>query len=202
MRFLLVSNNRHKLEELQRILLPLGIEVVTAAQLGVSLDGIEETGDTFEKNAMIKAMAGFERTGLPSIADDSGLSVDVLGGRPGVYSARYGGEGATESQKNEKLLKELENVPDEHRTAKFVCCICCVINKNETVTARGECKGKIGFEQVGTNGFGYDPIFMVDENRSFAQLSDAEKDSISHRGNALKIFYNRISEYTEKTKKE
>lgn len=201
MRFLLVSNNRHKLEELQRILLPLGIEVMTAASLGISLDGIEETGDTFEENAMIKAMAGYEKTGLPSIADDSGLAVDVLGGRPGVYSARYGGEGATESQKNEKLLKELENVPDEQRTAKFVCCICCVVNGREAVTARGECKGKIGYRQVGTNGFGYDPIFMIDENRSFAQLTDEEKDSISHRGNALKIFRDRISEYT-KTKKE
>lgn len=195
MKFLLVSNNKHKLEEMQRILLPLGIELVTASQIGVSLDGIEESGTTFEENARIKATEGFKRSGLPSIADDSGLSVDALGGRPGVYSARYCGENTPASVKNEKLLKELENVADAERTAKFVCCICCVLGSGKVLTARGECPGKIGYEPIGENGFGYDPIFTVADNKSLAQLTDAEKDGISHRGNALRAFYKLAAEY-------
>lgn len=195
MKFLLVSNNKHKLQEMQRILSPLGIELVTAAQIGISLANIEENGATFEENAKIKAMAGFQRSGLPSIADDSGLAIDALGGRPGVYSARYCGEGTPDSVKNENILKELENVNDAERTAKFVCCICCIVSENTELTAKGECLGKIGYKQIGDNGFGYDPIFNVAGGKSFAQLTDDEKDKISHRGKALKAFYGLAEKY-------
>lgn len=200
MEFLLASNNKHKLAEMQRILEPLGVTVVTARQKNISLDDVIENGSTFAENALIKAKAGFLRSGMPTIADDSGLVVDALNGRPGIYSARYCGEGATDEQKNTAILAEMQDVSDEKRTARFVCSICCVISENEVITADGECNGKIGYRMLGQNGFGYDPIFMVDGNISFAQLDDSEKDKISHRGRALANFCAKLQDFLSNKK--
>lgn len=200
MEFLLASNNKHKLAELQRILEPLGVTVVTARQKNISLDDVIENGSTFAENALIKAKAGFLRSGMSTIADDSGLVVDALDGRPGIYSARYCGEGATDEQKNTAILAEMQDVSDEKRTARFVCSICCVISENEVITADGECHGKIGYRMLGQNGFGYDPIFMVDGNTSFAQLDDCEKDKISHRGRALAVFCAKLQNFLSSKK--
>lgn len=170
--------------ELERILAPLGIDAVSTKAKGISLDDVEETGTTFEENAYLKAKAACDKTGLPAVADDSGLCVDALNGEPGVYSARYAGENATDEQRYQKLLYNLKDVPAEKRTARFVSAVCCVWPSGESLTVRGECEGTIGARPLGENGFGYDPVFMVGE-KSFAQLSAEEKDAISHRGRAL-----------------
>ncbi len=184
MQFIIATGNAHKLLELERILAPLGIDAVSTKTLGISLDDVEETGETFEENAYIKAKAACDKTGLPAVADDSGLCVDALNGQPGVYSARYAGENATDGQRIEKLLENLQDVPKEHRTARFVSAVCCVWPNGDTLSVRGECEGTIGFSPLGENGFGYDPVFMVGE-KSFAQLTAEEKDAVSHRGRAL-----------------
>ncbi|HPU57925.1 MAG TPA: XTP/dITP diphosphatase [Candidatus Avimonas sp.] len=195
MKFVIATHNQKKLKELSRILKPLGIEAVTAADLGIKLEEVEETGSTFEENAELKAAAACRQTGLPSVADDSGLQVDALNGAPGVFSARYAGEGATDADRNNKLLLEMSGIPDEKRSARFVSAICCVFPSGDKVYARGECEGKIGYEPKGENGFGYDPLFVVSDGRTYAQLSDEEKDAISHRGNALRIFSQNLKEY-------
>lgn len=184
MQFIIATGNAHKLLELERILAPLGIDAVSTKAKGISLDDVEETGTTFEENAYLKAKAACEKTGLPAVADDSGLCVDALHGQPGVYSARYAGENATDEQRYQKLLENMKDIPKEQRTARFVSAVCCVWPNGETLTVRGECEGEIGDAPLGENGFGYDPIFMVGD-KSFAQLSPAEKDAISHRGKAL-----------------
>lgn len=185
-KFLIASNNAHKVIELNRILNPLGINAVTAKEYGVDLGDVEETGTTFAENAEIKARAAFEKTGIPSIADDSGLMVDALDGRPGVYSARYAGENATDEDRYNKLLSEMKDVPDEKRTARFVSSICCIIDNDNIIKVEGYAEGKIGYEPFGEDGFGYDPVFITSNSKTFAQLSSEEKDSISHRGNALR----------------
>lgn len=185
MKFIIATNNKKKLCELERILNPLGIDAVSAKDCGITLDDVEETGETFAENAYLKAAAAHKKTGLPAVADDSGLCVDALNGRPGVFSARYAGENATDAEKNEKLLSELSDVPDEKRNACFVCSICCVLPYGKKITVEGKCEGKIGFEPVGDGGFGYDPVFMVGD-KSYAQLTSQEKDMISHRGRALR----------------
>ncbi len=182
--FIIATHNRKKLAELERILAPLGISAQTAEQAGFELSEVEETGATFEENAFLKAEAAMRQTGLPAVADDSGLMVDALDGAPGVYSARYAGEGASDSQRNEKLLQELKNVPQDQRTARFVSAVCCVFPGGESVCVRGECEGTIAFAPSGNGGFGYDPLFLVGE-KTYAELSDEEKDAISHRGRAL-----------------
>lgn len=184
MQFIIATGNAHKLLELERILAPLGIDAVSTKAKGISLDDVEETGTTFEENAYLKAKAACDKTGLPAVADDSGLCVDALNGEPGVYSARYAGEDATDEQRYQKLLENLKDVPAEKRTARFVSAVCCVWPSGESLTVRGECEGTIGAQPLGENGFGYDPVFMVGE-KSFAQLSAEEKDAISHRGRAL-----------------
>lgn len=194
MKLIIATHNQHKVEEFQRILSPLGVKVATA-----QLQEVEETGRTFEENALLKAEAACHATGLPAVADDSGLMVDVLNGEPGVYSARYAGEGASSEACNKKLLMALENVPKEQRSAKFVCTICCVFPNGERVTARGECRGIIAFAPRGAGGFGYDPLFLVGE-KSFAELSGEEKDAISHRGQALRQFSEKLKEYEEQSK--
>lgn len=188
MKFILATNNPHKLEEMQRILRPQGIEVFTPCQLGVDLGNVEETGSTFEENAEIKAMAAFRATGFPSISDDSGLMVDALDGQPGIYSARYSGENANSEKNIQKLLDNMKDVPEGKRGAKFVCTMCCIISEDDKISVRGECKGTIAFEKNGLSGFGYDPIFITESGKAFAQLSSEEKDKISHRGNAMKAF--------------
>jgi len=177
--FVIATHNRNKLKELRRILAPLNIDVTTAP-----LDEVEETGTTFAENAFLKAEAACRQTGLPAVADDSGLMVDALNGEPGVYSARYAGEDASDLDRIHKLLENLKDVPQEKRTAKFVSAVCCVYPNGERIDVQGECPGTIAFAPQGNGGFGYDPIFLVGE-KSFGELSAEEKDSISHRGRAL-----------------
>ena len=185
MKIIIATHNKHKLQEMSRILSPMGYEVVTDLDLGIELSDVEENGETFLDNARIKAEAGCKESGLPCIADDSGLCVDALGGAPGVYSARYSGVHGDDDGNNRKLLSELSGVPAEKRTAHFACAICVSFPDGSEVTATGKCEGYIGYEKKGTNGFGYDPLFMVGD-RSLAQMTAEEKDAISHRGNALK----------------
>ena len=185
MTFIIATNNPKKRIELERILAPLGIEAVTAKQAGVNLDDVEETGMTFEENAFLKAEAACKLSGMPAVADDSGLMVDALDGAPGVYSARYAGEGAADAQKIEKLLYNLKNITQEKRTARFVSAVCCLFPNGKKITVRGECEGTIAFAPMGEGGFGYDPVFITSSGKSYAELTAQEKDSISHRGNAL-----------------
>lgn len=185
MDFILATNNMKKLAEMQRILSPLGIEVKTAKMLGLELPEVEEDGDTFEANAKIKAESACAMTGLPAIADDSGLCVDYLNGAPGIFSARFAGEHGNDEKNNDLLLEKLEGVPMEQRTAYYVCAICCVFPDGQEITVRGECHGHIGFERDGNAGFGYDPLFII-EGKSFGRYTAEDKDKISHRGNALR----------------
>lgn len=179
MKFVLASHNPKKLTELQRILAPLDIEICLA-----DLPEVEETGTTFAENAFLKADSACKATGLPAVSDDSGLTVDALDGRPGVYSARYAGENATDEDRVQKLLDELQDVPDEKRTAHFVSAICVVYPNGERIDVQGECHGFIAHSPRGKGGFGYDPIFLVGK-KTYAELTPSEKDAISHRGNAL-----------------
>lgn len=185
MDFLIATHNNKKRQELHRILAPLGINVYLASEKGIDLQEVEETGETFEENALLKARSGCKDGNMPCIADDSGLEVDALGGRPGVYSARYHGEETPYPEKMAYLLEELKDVPEEKRTARFVSVAACVFPDGRSFTVRGTCEGKIGCEMLGENGFGFDPVFMVGD-KSFAQLSSEEKDGISHRGNSLR----------------
>ena len=196
MRYIVATHNNKKLNELSRILVPLGIEAVTDRDLGLSLPEVEENGATFEENAFLKADSACRATGLPAIADDSGLCVDALDGAPGLYSARFAGEGATDAEKIEKLLTALEDVPEEKRTARFVSAICCVFPDGKTLYARGECEGTIAFAPSGEGGFGYDPVFVTDGN-SFAQMTAEEKDAVSHRGRALRAFSKVLETYLQ-----
>lgn len=196
MKFIIATNNNKKLIELSRILNPLGIEAVSAKDMGIKLDDVEETGVTFAENASIKANAALKLSGMPSIADDSGLCVDALDGRPGVYSARYAGENATDSDRIAKLLDEMKNVPDDKRTAHFVSAICCVFPNGDSIEVQGECNGKIALEPYGDGGFGYDPVFLYN-GVSFGNLSPNEKDKVSHRGNSLRLLQKKLKEYLE-----
>lgn len=185
MDFLLASNNKKKLGELQRILSPLGINIVTAKMLGKVLEEVEEDGTTFEENAKIKAVAGMKAFDMPTIADDSGLCVDYLDGAPGIFSARFSGEHGNDEKNNDLLLEKLKGVPEDERSAYYVCAVCCVFPDGREITVRGECHGKIGFERDGNEGFGYDPLFIIN-GRSFGNYTSQEKDEISHRGKALR----------------
>ena len=197
MRDIVATHNPKQLIELSRILQPLGIDAVTDRDLGRELPEVEETGTTFEQNAYLKAASACKETGLPAIADDSGLMVDALDGAPGVYSARYAGEGATDADRIQKLLHELQGVPADKRGAHFVSAVCCVFPNGDTLTARGECPGVIGDAPRGEGGFGYDPVFVVEDGRSYAELSAEEKDAISHRGRALRAFREKLAAYLE-----
>ena len=194
--FIIATNNKKKLTEIKRILAPLGIVPVTASDKGIDLGDVEETGSTFAENAYIKAKAAFDICGLPVIADDSGLCVDALDGRPGIYSARYGGHDSPYSVKINMLLDEMKDVADNDRSAHFSCAVCCILRSGEVIAVEGRCNGKIAYEPSGDGGFGYDPIFTVD-GKSFASLTDEEKDRLSHRGNALRMLYNELRERRE-----
>lgn len=191
MKMVLASGNRKKLAELRRILEPMGFDVIPKDEAGVDFDP-EENGSTFAENARIKAEAVCKATGLIAVADDSGLCVDALNGAPGVYSARYAGENATDSDRIDKLLRELEAVPEEKRSARFVSAVCVYFPGGKIIEAQGTCEGNIAFERHGSGGFGYDPVFMVGE-KSFGELSAEEKDALSHRGNALRELKNKLS---------
>ncbi len=197
MKFIIATNNPKKLKELERILNPLGIDAVSAKDAGVKLDEVKETGKTFAENAFIKAQAAFDKTGMPAIADDSGLSVDALGGRPGVYSARYAGEGATDEDRIAKLLSEMKNVSDKRRTAHFTSSVCCILPDGKKLAVEGVCNGKIGYEPVGEDNFGYDPIFVYNNDKTFAQMTAEEKDNVSHRGKSLKMLQKELKKYLE-----
>lgn len=194
MDFLIATHNMKKRAELERILSPLGISVKTADEAGINLTDVEETGTTFEENAELKAVSGCQESGMPCIADDSGLMVDALDGAPGVYSARFAGDHGNDQKNNDKLLECLKDVKYEDRTAKYVASVCCVFPDGRKFTVRGECRGVIGFDEKGSNGFGYDPLFYID-GRAFAEFSPEEKDKISHRGNALRKFAEELQKY-------
>lgn len=188
MKFLIATNNAHKLAEIRHILAPFGIDGISLSQAGVT-SCPEETGSTFEDNARIKAFAAMNATGMPAVADDSGLMVDALHGAPGVYSARYAGENATDLDRINKLLYEMRDVPAGARAARFVCAICCVFPDGNIISVRGKCDGAIAFAPQGTGGFGFDPVFIEKTTgRSFASLAGEEKDRLSHRGKALTAF--------------
>lgn len=192
MKYIIATHNMKKRNELARILEPLGVEVLTAEQAGVELTDVEETGTTFEENARLKSQSGCKESGMPCIGDDSGLVVDALDGAPGVYSARYAGEHGNDPANIALLLENLKDVPDEKRTARFMCTVCCTYPDGREIVVNGTCEGKIGYEPKGDGGFGYDPIFMVGD-KSFAELTSEEKDRISHRGNALKALVGVLS---------
>lgn len=181
MQFVLASHNQKKLKELSSILNGLGIEVIPLPE---DAPEPEENGKTFEENARIKALAAHQYTGLPAIADDSGLAVDALSGAPGVYSARYCS--GSDADRNLFLLKNMEYVDECERQARFVCAICCILADGQEIVVRGECEGEILTEQHGTGGFGYDPLFYVREyDCTFAELPAEVKNRISHRAHAL-----------------
>lgn len=193
MKIVLASKNAHKLAELRAILSQQGVEVVLESDAGVDVD-VEETGSTFEENALLKARAVMEATGLPAIADDSGLCVDALNGAPGVYSARYGGPGLDDAGRYKLLLENMRGMLD--RRCRFVSCICCCFPGGDTLTARGECHGTLAYAPKGEDGFGYDPVFFVPGlKKTFAQLAPEEKNAISHRGVALEQFAEKLREY-------
>lgn len=193
MKFLIASKNKKKLNEMQRILSPLGIEVLSESDSGYTFPEVEENGTTFAENAKIKALSAMKTTGLPAVADDSGLCIDALNGAPGIYSARFSGD-HNDDANNQRVFDLLKDTPDDKRTARFVCSICCVFPNGDEIVANGVCEGKIGYTLIGENGFGYDPLFMVGD-KSFAQLSNEEKDKISHRGNAMREFTQKLKEH-------
>lgn len=197
MKYIIATHNAHKLAEISRILAPLGIEAVTDRDLGIELPEVDETGTTFAENAYLKAAGACEFSGLPAIADDSGLAVDALGGEPGVYSARYGGEGLDDNDRNNLLLKNMKDIPVGQRQAQFVSAVCCVFPNGDTLRTEGIVRGEIGFAARGSNGFGYDPLFYVGD-RTTAEMSPQEKDAISHRGQALAAFAEKLKEYLNK----
>lgn len=186
MKVVLASHNQKKMVEMKAILSQMGVEVLSQAEVGVDLEP-EETGTTFEENARIKAQAVMQATGLPAIADDSGLMVDALGGDPGVYSARYGGPGQDDTGRWQLLLKNMAG--ESNRACKFVSVICCAFPDGGEVMARGECPGILAQGPSGDGGFGYDPIFYLPQlGKTMAQLTPAEKNQISHRARALAGF--------------
>ena len=196
MKLVLASKNPHKLLEMQTILGQLGLEVVLERDVGVDVD-VEETGTTFEENALLKARAVMEASGMAAIADDSGLMVDALNGAPGVYSARYGGEGLDDKGRYILLLSSMRGQPT--RAAHFACAIACAFPNGDELTAEGRCDGTIAFAPMGEGGFGYDPVFFVPElKKTFGQLTAEEKSSISHRGRALAAFVEKLETYLKK----
>ncbi|MFI3254341.1 MAG: RdgB/HAM1 family non-canonical purine NTP pyrophosphatase [Eubacteriales bacterium] len=196
MKFVLASQNKGKLLEMQTILSDLDVEICTLDQLGIRVD-VEEDGKTFEENSLKKALAVMHKTGLPAIADDSGLCVEELGGAPGIYSARYGGDTApTDTQRNALVLQALRD--QSNRSAKFVCVVTCCFPIGMALATRGECEGSIVFMPTGVDGFGYDSIFQpLGEKRTFAEMSSREKNAMSHRGNALRCFRKGLGEFLQ-----
>ena len=192
MRIVFATGNEGKMREIRDILAGMETEIVSMKEAGLSTDA-EETGATFEENAIIKAKAIAEMTDDIVLADDSGLEVDYLNKEPGIYSARYLGEDTSYDIKNRAILDRLEGVPKEKRTARFVCAIAAVLPNKEVLVARETIEGYIGFEIAGCHGFGYDPIFYVDEfGCSTAELTEEEKNVISHRGKALRVMREKL----------
>ncbi len=196
MRFVLATHNPGKLREMGEILKDFGIEVVSPRDLGITVD-VEETGTTFAENALLKAKAICKAANLPAIADDSGLCVDALNGAPGVYSARYGGEGLDDKGRYMLLLSSLRGAPT--RAAHFACAVACAFPNGDTLTAEGRCDGSIAYAPLGEGGFGYDPVFLLPgTGKTFGQLTQEEKSAVSHRGRALKDFAGKLEAYLKK----
>ena len=195
MKVVLASKNKHKLVEISKITEKFGMELILQSELGVDID-VEETGTTFEENSFLKAEAVMKATGLPALADDSGIAVDALNGEPGIYSARYGFDDTLDDAgRMYLLLKNTEHVPDDQRQAQFVCVITLVWPDGTSVQARGDVHGLLTREPRGENGFGYDPIFYYPPlGRTTAELSSEEKNQVSHRANALNVFYEKLKE--------
>ncbi len=192
-RLIIASNNKGKLREFGKMLEPFGFEVISMREAGFT-DEIIEDGDTFEENAHIKARAVFEATGLPTIADDSGLEIDFLNGAPGIYSARFAGENATDKERCQKVLDEMHGVDRSLREARFVCSIYFIYSEDEEYNVNGTVYGYIGDKMVGDNGFGYDPIFMLDDEESMATVGEDVKNNISHRARAFQQLSNILKE--------
>ncbi len=187
MKVILASQNQHKLVELSAILSQLGFEIALESEYGLKVE-VEETGTTFEENSLLKAEAVMRASGLPVLADDSGLMVDALDGAPGVYSARYGRK-SSDAERIDYLLENLQGVPAERRTAKFVCVITCLWPDGRKIVARGECPGVILDAPRGQGGFGYDPVFYLPEfGKTYAELQPEQKNAVSHRARALQAF--------------
>ena len=194
-RIVFATGNKGKIKEIQMILADLGVEVITMKEAGIEIDIVED-GKTYEENAMIKARAVAKHTDAIVMADDSGLEIDYLNNEPGIYSARYMGEETSYRIKNANLIERLNGVPDEQRTARFVCAIAAVLPDGRELTTRGIIEGRIGYEEKGTNGFGYDPIFYVPRfGKTTAELSEEEKNQVSHRGNALMLMKEELKKY-------
>lgn len=192
-KFVIATNNPHKVFEFKKILAPLGISCYSLKEMGIVCDA-EETGTTFAENAYIKAKAVYDICKLPTVADDSGICVEALGGEPGVYSARYGGEGYDDEGRMFLLLKNMEQ--HENRTANFTSSISCVIDDKTVISAEGYVFGQLTREPRGTNGFGYDPIFLPNGyDQTTAEMESEAKNAISHRGNALRLLVNKLKEY-------
>lgn len=198
-KIVIASNNVGKLREFHAILEPFGLEAVSQREAGF-IDAVAETGTTFAENAALKARAVYDALHCPVIADDSGLMVDALDGAPGVYSHRFAGENATDVQRCEKLLELLKDTPREQRTARFMCVLCYLDADGNEQFFKGTCEGTIGTAPLGENGFGYDPVFCCGE-KTMAQMTEEEKNQISHRGNALeqlKQYFESRNEYVNK----
>ncbi len=194
-RIVFATGNEGKMKEIRDILADMDAEIVSMKQAGISVD-VEENGTTFEENAVIKAKAIAAFSDDIVLADDSGLEVDYLNKEPGIYSARYMGEDTPYSVKNQAILDRMEGVPKEKRSARFVCAIAAVLPNKEAIVVRETIEGYIGYEVAGCNGFGYDPIFYVDEyGCSTAELSEEEKNLISHRGKALRVMREKLIAY-------
>ena len=193
MKFVIATHNNHKVTEFKRILEPLGIEVVSQKEAGIDIDVVED-GTTFAENSKIKAVAVCNAGKCVAIADDSGICIDAFDGGPGVYSARFLGEDTPYTEKNAIILDRLKDVQDKDRGARYVCAISCIFPNGDAIYTEGICEGKIGYEPKGSNGFGYDPIFYIGDT-SLAQISDEDKDKISHRGIALRKFVEELKEY-------
>ena len=192
MTYVIATNNEGKLNEMRVILSKLGIEAVSLADVELDIN-VDETGVTFKENALLKAKAVCDATGMPAIADDSGLEIDALDGQPCVFTSSFGGDGLDERGRCKYLLQKMANV--EQRCAKFVSTIACVFPDGKTIIAEGECRGEIAASPRGAGGFGYDPVFIAEgANRTMAELSDQEKNAVSHRGAALRNFYQILRE--------
>ena len=187
MKIIFATGNENKLREIRQITENMGIEIVSMKDAGYYTE-VEETGTTFEENAYLKASAIAKKCNLPTLADDSGLEIDYLNKEPGIYSSRFMGEDTPYSVKNAELLRRMEGVPDEKRTARFVCAICFVRPDGSSETVRATMEGRVAYKSAGKNGFGYDPIFFLPERGcTSAELSPEEKNEISHRGKALRM---------------
>lgn len=192
-KIVLATGNKGKVKEMADVLSDFGFEVIAQTDLGI--ESPEETGLTFVENALLKARYASEKSGLPAIADDSGLVVSALNGAPGLYSARYAGKEGNDAKNREKLLSELAHVAQDKRQAKFVSCIVFLQHPTDPspIIAEGECYGVIGFEEKGENGFGYDSLFFSPEQGcTFAELETVEKKKISHRARALKVLKSKL----------